>query len=63
MEAFDLEKEQVWDPKRHVEKILGKVEDGDFTVACWEPGQTSPNHCHPNATTVGRPTVASSTSG
>ena len=52
MQAFDLAKEQIWDPKRHVEKILGKVDDGDFTVACWEPGQTSPNHCHPNATEI-----------
>ena len=52
MQAFDLAKEQVWNPKHHVEKILGKVDDGDFTVACWEPGQTSPNHCHPNATEI-----------
>jgi len=21
-------------------------------VACWEPGQISPNHCHPNATEI-----------
>jgi len=26
--------------------------DGDFTVACWEPGQISPYHCHPGATEI-----------
>lgn len=52
MEAFSLDKEQVWDPKHHVEKILGKDGEGDYTVACWEPGQTSPNHCHPHATEI-----------
>jgi quercetin dioxygenase-like cupin family protein len=52
MEAFDLSKEQRWDPKKHVENILGEVEAGDYTVACWEPGQVSPNHCHPHATEI-----------
>lgn len=52
MEAFSLDIEQQWDPKRHVEKILGRMEDGDFTVACWEPGQVSPNHCHPDCTEI-----------
>jgi quercetin dioxygenase-like cupin family protein len=52
MIAFDLAVEQEWNPQRHVEKILGSVEDGDVTVACWEPGQVSPNHCHPNATEI-----------
>src|SRR5262245_46677704 len=52
MEAFSLTKEQEWNPKKHVEKVLGKVADGDVTVACWEPGQISPNHCHPNATEI-----------
>ena len=52
MEAFSLSKEQQWDPKKHVEKILGEVGDGDYTVACWEPGQISPNHCHPHATEI-----------
>jgi quercetin dioxygenase-like cupin family protein len=52
MHAFSLEREQHWDPKHHVEKILGKVADGDFTVACWEPGQISPYHCHPHATEI-----------
>jgi len=52
MLAFDLEHEQQWDPLRHVEKILGKIESGDVTVACWEPGQISPYHCHPQATEI-----------
>ena len=52
MYAFSLKTEQVFDPKKHVEKILGRVGEGDVTVACWEPGQTSPYHCHPNATEI-----------
>ena len=52
MHVFSLEREQQWDPKHHVEKILGRVADGDVTVACWEPGQISPYHCHPEATEI-----------
>ena len=52
MHVFNLAREAEWDPKKHVEKILGTVEDGDVTVACWEPGQTSPYHCHPGATEI-----------
>ena len=52
MHVFNLLDEQEWNPKKHVEKILGKVADGDVTVACWEPGQISPNHCHPDATEI-----------
>ena len=52
MHVFNLDNEQAWDPKHHVEKILGKIEDGDVTVACWEPGQISPYHCHPHATEI-----------
>ena len=52
MQVFSLEREQEWSPQRHVEKILGKVAGGDVTVACWEPGQTSPYHCHPHATEI-----------
>jgi mannose-6-phosphate isomerase-like protein (cupin superfamily) len=35
-----------------VEKILGDIAGGDYTVACWEPGQISPNHSHPHATEI-----------
>src|ERR1700674_4204744 len=52
MHVFSLEREQQWNPKQHVEKILGKIADGDVTVACWEPGQISPYHCHPDATEI-----------
>ncbi len=52
MHVFNLEKEQAWDSKHHVEKILGKIADGDVTVACWEPGQISPYHCHPHAAEI-----------
>lgn len=52
MHAFNLSTEQQFDPKKHVEKILGESGGGDYTVACWEPGQVSPNHCHPEATEI-----------
>jgi quercetin dioxygenase-like cupin family protein len=52
MQVFSLEQEQAFDPKKHVEKVLGRIADGDVTVACWEPGQISPYHCHPHATEI-----------
>ena len=52
MQVFNLLAEQEFDPERHVEKILGTVGEGDVSVACWEPGQISPNHCHPYATEI-----------
>ena len=52
MQVFDLGVEQEFDPGKHVEKILATVGEGDVTVACWEPGQISPNHCHPEATEI-----------
>jgi len=52
MHVFDLGREQEWNPQHHVEKILGRVEGGDVTIACWEPGQISPYHCHPEATEI-----------
>ena len=52
MHVFSLSQEQAFNPKEHVEKILAKVGEGDVTVACWEPGQISPNHCHPYATEI-----------
>jgi quercetin dioxygenase-like cupin family protein len=52
MQVFSVVAEAEFDPKHHVEKILGTVEDGDVTVACWEPGQISPYHCHPHATEI-----------
>jgi quercetin dioxygenase-like cupin family protein len=52
MLVFSLELEQEWNPDKHIEKILGRVAGGDVTVACWEPGQISPYHCHPEATEI-----------
>jgi quercetin dioxygenase-like cupin family protein len=52
MHVYSLYEEQEWNPRRHVEKILAKIADGDVTVACWEPGQISPYHCHPQATEI-----------
>jgi quercetin dioxygenase-like cupin family protein len=52
MHVFSLQQEQQFNPEHHVEKILGKIAGGDVTVACWEPGQISPNHCHPRATEI-----------
>jgi quercetin dioxygenase-like cupin family protein len=52
MHVFSLPAEQEFNPTEHVEKILGRIADGDVTVACWEPGQISPYHCHPEATEI-----------
>jgi quercetin dioxygenase-like cupin family protein len=52
MHVFDVVREQEFSAKRHIEKILGRIGDGDVTVACWEPGQISPYHCHPYATEI-----------
>lgn len=52
MHVFDLAKEQKWDSRAQVENILGREGDGDFAVACWEPGQISQYHCHPFATEI-----------
>jgi len=49
---FNVKAEQAFDPKRHVERVLGTCADGDVALACWEPGQTSPYHCHPHATEI-----------
>ena len=52
MEIFQIHDEQSFDPIKHVEKILGANSGGDYTVACWEPHQVSPYHCHPEATEI-----------
>src|SRR5258708_13434046 len=52
MRVFNLTREQEWNPQRHVEKILDRTGAGDVSVACWEPGQISPYHCHPDATEI-----------
>lgn len=52
MDTYVLEAEQEFRPDELVEKILGIYSDGDVTVACWEPGQVSPNHAHPEAVEI-----------
>ena len=52
MHVFSVVDEAEFDANKHVEKILGTIEAGDVTVACWEPGQISPYHCHPHATEI-----------
>jgi len=52
MDVFNLNEEQRFDPKHHVERILNQWHGGDVSVACWEPGQISPDHCHPHATEI-----------
>ena len=52
MHVFNLKAEQAFDPKKHMERVLGRIGEGDVTIACWEPGQTSPYHCHPTATEI-----------
>lgn len=50
MHVHDLRDAEHYDPLERVEKVLASVSGGDFTCACWEPGQISPYHCHPGAT-------------
>ncbi len=52
MHVFSVVDEQEFDPLHHVEKVLGRIAGGDVTVACWEAGQISPYHCHPQATEI-----------
>jgi quercetin dioxygenase-like cupin family protein len=52
MDVFNLRQEARWDPLKHVEHVLGRIGEGDVTVACWEAGQTSPHHLHPNCTEI-----------
>jgi mannose-6-phosphate isomerase-like protein (cupin superfamily) len=39
-------------PGTRCRKDTWRHRGGDVTIACWEPGQTSPNHLHPNATEI-----------
>jgi quercetin dioxygenase-like cupin family protein len=49
MRAFDIGSDIRFATRRHVEKVLVAEHGGDFSVACWEAGQISPYHCHPEA--------------
>jgi quercetin dioxygenase-like cupin family protein len=48
--SFDLDRATTFSESAHVERILLTQGEGDMSVACWEPGQISPYHCHPQAT-------------
>ena len=52
MDVFDLRAEQEFRDDERVEKILGRYSPGDVTVACWEPGQRSTDHAHPEAVEI-----------
>ena len=49
---FTIGKEEKYDDDPHVANIVGQFEEGDVTVACWEPGQISPIHAHPHLTEI-----------
>lgn len=49
MEVVDLKGAQEFSPKHHVHKTLTDTPLSDISIACWEPGQTSPIHHHPGA--------------
>lgn len=49
MEFVDLKGAEEFSPAHHVHKSLTGTERSDITIACWEPGQTSPIHSHPGA--------------
>ena len=50
MEFVDLKGAEEYSPHHHVHKSLTATPRSDITIACWEPGQTSPIHCHPEPT-------------
>src|SRR5262249_793559 len=52
MLVFKLEEERTWSAEHHVEKVLAEMGGGDVSIACWEPGQVSAYHCHPDATEI-----------
>ena len=52
MHVFNTATEQQFDAQRHLERTLASIAGGDVSLACWEPGQTSPYHCHPAATEI-----------
>ena len=49
MEIVDLKAAEEFSPDHHVHKSLTTTSHSDISIACWEPGQISPIHCHPGA--------------
>ena len=54
MEFVDLEAAREFSPTHHVHKSLTATAKSDISIACWEPGQISPIHCHPGADEIYR---------
>ena len=52
MFIYHVEEEHNFSPDRHSENILGRIENGDISIACHEPGQIGPYHVHPNCTEI-----------
>ena len=34
MQVFNLKAEQAFDPKKHMERVLGRIGEGDVAIAC-----------------------------
>jgi quercetin dioxygenase-like cupin family protein len=49
MEFVDLNAAREFSPEHHIHKSLTATVHSDISIACWEPGPTSPIHCHPGA--------------
>jgi len=49
MEILDLKGSLRFSPERHVYTTLADTPFCSISVVGWEPGQTSPVHCHPTA--------------
>ena len=49
MEIVDLEGAREFSATHHVHKTLTETGLCAVSIACWEPGQTSPIHSHPGA--------------
>lgn len=49
MEVLDLKGTQEFSPTHHIQKFLTESPRCSVSIACWEPGQISPIHQHPQA--------------
>lgn len=49
MEILDLKKAEQFSPEHHIHLTLSQSPLCAVSIACWEPGQVSPIHSHPEA--------------
>lgn len=49
MKIIDLKAAERFDPHHHVHDTLAESPVCTVSIACWEPGQISPIHAHPEA--------------